>query len=306
MLSKFLTGKKKTSRTSLATQERIQNILGLQKLESMPVNAARAFELACSPDSDIALFTEVIESDEVLSAKIIRLANSVYYYRGQKATDIDSAVAFIGLEELRCLLSATLLQNFIKVQHKSREAVWENAIATAIMAKHLARSLKTVPPGEAFLCGIVHDVGKLMMVGKSGTMYEKAIERSCDEDSNVMSAEEEVFDVNHVEVGKWVAESWHFPESAISAISHHHEPWPKSPPGRGQEIEAWVLIKAADILCHSLGIGHLSYMKPLREKALKQVEQAFTACGLTKENGEQLLKRFLETFEDEMANYIGP
>lgn len=79
-----------------------------QKLESMPVQAAQAFQIASDPKAKQDDFVKIIEADEALSARIIRVANSVYFFRGTKATDIENAVNNIGLEELRCLISATM------------------------------------------------------------------------------------------------------------------------------------------------------------------------------------------------------
>ena len=89
-------------RTNLATANRIKNILGIRELESMPLQAARAFQLASDPKANSADFVHVIEQDEALGSKIIRVANSVYFFRGTKATDIEKAVNNIGLNELRC------------------------------------------------------------------------------------------------------------------------------------------------------------------------------------------------------------
>ncbi|MCB0324968.1 MAG: HDOD domain-containing protein [Bdellovibrionales bacterium] len=263
---------RKLQKTSVADEMRIKSILGIRKLESMPAQAARAFQLASNPNAKISDFVKVIEADEALSARIVRIANSVYFRRGEEAKDIEKAVANIGLNELRCLISATMLRSLLLGKHKAREQIWANAVATAICCRKLS-ARTNVGEGEAFLCGLLHDVGKLIMIRKNGELYERVLLKAAGGESSFVQAEDQVFDLNHIEVGRWIGEKWSFPEAAIRAIAFHHHSWPKDAAQRGRATSHAMLVKAADTIAHAAGIGHGANFRPFQQQADRELER---------------------------------
>ena len=289
-------------RTTPATAERIKNVLGIRQLESMPAQAARAFQLASDPKAKGADFVKVIESDEVIAARIIRIANSVYFFRGTAAADIDKAVANIGLDELRGLLSASMLKQLLQGRHASREQVWANSVATAICCRTLSR-FTNIPDGEAFLCGLLHDIGKLIMIRRGGDLYDRVIRKVVSDRKTFSEAEEEVFEINHVEVGTWVAETWTFPKNIIRAIGGHHNPWPKDPQLKGKGTSTAMLVKSADIIAHALGIGHPAGYMSFRARAEEELPEALDQLGISTKDGETFIQNFDRQFNEELGRY---
>lgn len=291
-----------TVRTAPATAERIKNVLGIRQLESMPAQAARAFQLASDPKAKGADFVKVIESDEVISARIIRVANSVYFFRGTPATDIDKAVANIGLDELRCLLSASMLRSLLQGRHPAREQIWANGVATGICARILS-SYTHISDGEAFLSGLLHDVGKLIMIRRGGELYDKVIRKVASDRLSFVDAEEAIFELNHVEVGKWVGEIWNFPKPAIAAISGHHDNWSKDQKKLAKLTPIHLLVKAADTISHAVGIGHPGHFASFKKHAQEELPLAFAQLGISENDGKAFLNRFERQFEDEYSRY---
>lgn len=289
------------SPTPRAVASRIKTILGIRQLEPMPSQAARAFQLASDPRATAADFVSVVESDEVISSRIIRIANSVYFFRGTAAVDIEKAVANIGLNELRCLLSATLLKSLLKGRQAEREQIWANAVATGICARQLSRYTNGIGDGEAFLCGLVHDLGKLIMLQRAPDLYRKVQQKLCSGEIDSIDAEEEVFEINHIEVGKWVAESWNFPKSAIMAISLHHEPWPKDITGKVTSTA--LLVKIADTIAHSQGIGHPPEQRKFQTRAENQLPNAVKLLGISTGDTGNLIQSFRAAFDKEYSLY---
>lgn len=288
-------------RTSPAVAQRIRDILGIREIEAMPLQAARAFQLASDPGARLGDFISVIESDEALSARVVRIANSVYFFRGTPATDIEKAVANIGLDELRCLLSASMLRSLLQSRHKVREQIWANSVATAICCRNLSRFSREISTGEAFLCGLLHDVGKLVMIRKGGALYEKAVSLVCSGDRTFVDAEEEVFELNHVEVGKWVGEQWNFPEQVLLAIAEHHHPWPTE---RAEDaLTVAQMVKAADCIAHAAAIGHPFQMRGFARRAEEELDQAFQIFNLGNEDRQSFMSYFKQQFEKEFALY---
>ncbi|HQH26767.1 MAG TPA: HDOD domain-containing protein [Oligoflexia bacterium] len=305
-----LFGKKKQSssfsaalaKTSIAVEMRMKETLGIQKLESMPVQAARAFQLASDPKATLADFVKIIESDEALSARIIRIANSVYFRRGEEVNDIAKAVASIGLNELRCLMSATMLRSLLQGKHSAREQIWANSVGTAICCRTLSRQTN-LAEGEAFLAGLLHDVGKLIMIRKSAKQYDKVLSIVSSGAKTFVQAEEEVFDFSHVDVGKWVAEKWNFPAPAVAAIAFHHGAWPQQPEQKGKGTSHAILVKACDVISHACGIGHPPVFRPFRVRAEEEIHLAFEQLGLAGQDHSGMLEQFRKQFNDEFALY---
>jgi putative nucleotidyltransferase with HDIG domain len=302
-ISKKTSSKVRERKTSPATAERIKNILGIRHLETMPAQAARAFQLASDAKSRAQDFINIIESDEALSAKVIRVANSVYFYRGTQALDIEKAVANIGLDELRCLLSAAMLKSLLAGKNPIRDQIWANSVATAIAAKNLTRYLDNIPSSEAFLCGLLHDVGKLVMVRKSGKLYEKVFSIANSEDLPFTDAEDRVFELNHIEVGQWVAEQWHFPLQVKEAIIGHHQPWPTMENDKGRNTKHAILIKCADTIAHAAAIGQPSHIRQIKLRAERELVKVEEQLCFSIEDKESFIKDFVKQFDNEFGLY---
>lgn len=289
-------------KTSLAVEMQIKNTLGIRKLESMPLQAARAFQLASDHKATTADFVKVIEADEALSARIIRIANSVYFRRGEEARDIEKAVANVGLNELRCLISATMLRSLLQGTHRAREQIWANAVGTAICCRQLSHFTRC-SEGEAFLCGLLHDVGKLIMIRRGGSLYEKVINLVSSGTKSFIEAEEEVFDLNHVDVGKWIGQVWHFPESAIRAIAFHHSSWSRDSKDCGKNTSPAMLVKACDMIAHAGGIGHPGNFRPFQDKAEEELPLAFKQLGIANQDEHALVEQIRRQFDEEFSLY---
>lgn len=289
---------RKLPQTPLAIADRIRNILGIRELELLPAQAARAFELASNPNSKSEDFISIIESDEALSSRVIRVANSVYFFRGTPAQDIEKAVANIGLDELRCLLSATMLKSLLQTKSAPREQLWGNSVATAITSRQIAKMTTHIVPGEAFLAGLLHDVGKLVMIRRGGSNYEKVLQIVAAGEKNFIEAEEAVFELNHVEVGKFIAEEWHFPRNIIHAIAFHHEPPPEE-----KKVSLPTLVQIADLVAHTNKLGHQPPLRGFSKKCRAQLVELLPRLKLTEEFIDDFGEKLSAQYEEELALY---
>ncbi len=260
MLEKIFRRKKPKAKpvnsVSFAIKETIYKVVGRDAIPSMPFAAQKAFKVATDPEADADDFVEVIESDEALAARIIKIANSVYYDRGKKSSTIQEAVNVIGLNEVRSFLNSSILANLFPSTHPLREQFWINDIATAIIAKRLAQMIS---PGQAdlyFLAGLMHDIGKLLLVQKSPHLYEAIIEKVKTKGTNFIENELEVFPFTHCDVGKLIAKKWGFSSFLATAIGLHHHSLEELEEIEESAAQTAAVIKAADLIAHSLGLGH--------------------------------------------------
>lgn len=299
-------GKKKEVKPELPTlssglRTTMNTFLGMKGIPAIPSSAQRTFSLAVDPNSTAKDFIEVIESDESLSARILRISNSVYFDRGTPSRNIEESVNKIGLNELRCILNANSLPELLPSNHPLRPQIWSNDIATAIIARTLSSSLAPALSGTAFLAGLMHDIGKLLLLQRTDGEYKKVTQLIQSGNYDFCAAEEEVMAFNHCELGQLIGEKWNFTPEIITVIREHHRPWSELPSTRPVSIVA--IVKAADLIAHALGIGHMTGFSKFRTRCDEQLDEAMTALGLPLNQKRSLLDQCLRTFEEESETY---
>lgn len=273
----------------------ILNVVGGKSIPAMPGAAQKAFQLATDPSAEARDFIEVIESDEALSARVIKIANSVFYDRGNKSTTIEASVTVIGINELRCLLNATALSEIFPSKHPARPMLWANDIATALIARNLAQRLLPGKEETAFLGGLMHDIGKLLLLQRSGEEYSRVLKLVEREGKTFCEAEEMRFPFTHIEVGQLIAERWNFTPELIDIIRLHHAPWSDS--DRAARTPTLVaVIKAADTIAHALGLGHPVGFSKLKTRALEELNDAWEVLKIPPEERKSCLENFEKTF----------
>lgn len=301
-------GKKKKSsssepkKLSAAVSESILAVVGARSIPPMPGAAQKAFQLSTDPNAEARDFVEVIESDEGLAARIIKIANSVFFDRGTPAKTIEGAVTVIGMNELRSLLSATTLSEIFPSRDPLRAQFWANDVATALIARQLAHRLLPQKQEIAFLAGLMHDVGKLLLVQRAYENYAKAVNLVERDGRPFESAEGEIFAFDHTEVGQLIGERWKFTTDLIEVIRHHHE---RIPEGTTTVQSLAHLVSVSDTCAHALGLGHAPRFGRLRNRAGEEVGSALRSIGIQDQEHKPLLASFQQLFDTEFELYRG-
>ncbi len=141
---------------SPAISAEILKFLGPRGIPVMPASAQRAFELSVKPNAEAREFVEVIASDESLSSRVLKIANSAFFDRGKKSSTIEEAVIVIGLSELQSLLSAATLSELFPSTNHLRKLLWEHDIAVALYARTISECTAPEQSGVAFIGGLMH------------------------------------------------------------------------------------------------------------------------------------------------------
>ncbi len=237
-------------------KEKVQNII---QLPALPAIAVEVASLIDNPDTSVSRITQVISADQVLTAKVLKIANSPFYGFQKKISTLDFAIMVLGFDSLKeILISVSLISAFKKKQDKyfnSRE-FWEHSLAAGIAARTLARQLGYRISGESFIAGLLHDIGILVTHQYFYEDYIRIVETVAEGKGNFEDIEQGVLFATHGEIGGWLAERWNLPDQLIEAIKFHHRP---DMAERNPQLTA--LIHFVDYLCHKLGIGSLSYEK---------------------------------------------
>lgn len=227
----------------------------LRKVNELPSLPAVVLELIHSfGDSNVSAeqLAVKISHDQAIAAKTLRLANSSFYGLPRQVTSIAEATAILGLRTLRSVATAAgLVGGFANSRCKGFDfdAFWRHSIGAALTARALARRTQ-LDEDTAFTLGLVHDIGRLVLVSSYENEYAQAIAYRVEHDCLMHAAERHHFGVDHAEVGGVIAEHWHFAPEVVAAISCHHRP-----PSAGKRSLTDV-VHVADNIAHGLDLSH--------------------------------------------------
>jgi len=229
-----------------------QSIIGLPTL---PTVITQMIGLIENPGTSAKEVSQLISTDQALTAKILKLANSAFYGFPRGISTVNQAVVVLGFETVKSLgLSISVLERFAVEEITSsfdRQKFWEHSISCGVAARLLAEKFNYHLRGEAFSCGILHDVGKLILSQYFAEEFNQVLLMSEEEYIHISKAEERVLGVTHTDIGRWLAEKWNLPSSLISAIAFHHKPSNSSK--NNSQLPS--LIHLADLLCRREAIG---------------------------------------------------
>jgi putative nucleotidyltransferase with HDIG domain len=302
MLGKLFGSKKpvkeETPHLPDGVRQTILDSLGCRSIPSMPQAAQKAFLLATNPTADARDYTEVLECDEGLSARVLKLANSVFYDRGGGSKTIPEAVMVVGISELKGVLNATALANIFPIRHPLRSHFWSHDIATALTARLLARNLLPSQADQVFLGGLMHDIGKLLLLQKHTDTYDKLCKRGISDGLSSVEAELLEYPFDHTHVGHLIAERWNFSEDLTAIIRNHHRPW-----GEISYLSPTGLVKAANIITHALGLVQDRESNLLRSVYEPLLDEAWEHLRLPKSSQDSVTREAQRSFEEEYELY---
>ena len=228
-----------------------QSIIGLPTL---PTVITQMIGLIDNPKTSARDVARLIATDQALTAKILKLANSAFYGFPRKISTVNHAIVVLGFETVKSLgLSVSVLERFAsggKDTSFDRQKFWEHSIACGVAARLLAGKLRYRVQGEAFAAGILHDIGKLILSQYFPDEFAEIMRLVREQDIYIGKAEEAVLGVTHAEIGHWLAEKWNLPGQLDDTIAFHHAPGRLE---RGAELPS--LIHLADFLCRREKIG---------------------------------------------------
>jgi putative nucleotidyltransferase with HDIG domain len=194
----------------------------LVALGAQRYSAVQILRLADSAKASTSDLARIVEADPVLSLRVVQLANSASYGLGGSVTSVGRAVALLGFSTVRALAASALLAMPDDAEDTRFEAgYWSHSLASAIAASVIARRT-SVPAGDAFTVGLLHDLGSAVLFRRFGTGYSAVRELAGTSASRQIDNEERAFGTNHCELGAALLEHMRFPVPIVSAIRQHH------------------------------------------------------------------------------------
>ena len=172
---------------------------------------------------------EIIRRDPSLTARLLRLVNSVYYGLSTPVNSIEEAVFYLGVRQIRQLVMVTpVIEDFTKLAGNTAFAwreFWQHCIGTAILTREVIGAQQTPADEVDYVAGLIHDVGKIVMAAVCPEHFE-AIYRHPDPNapSDLLAHETAVLGMDHAELGALYLQSHHLPDALVEIARHHHHP----------------------------------------------------------------------------------
>ncbi len=208
-------------------QELLETVLACPSLPSLPAIAVRVLELTQDPDVKLTEIAATIQNDQALATKILRTVNSSYYGLRKGCSTISHALVLLGLNPVKTLALGFSLVGTLKRGIEDpfdHVAYWRRGLYTAVGAKAIATAARYGEPEEAFLAGMMQDVGMIALYNALGDGYLKVMRNAGPDHDQLAAAELAAYELDHAAVGAALCSRWRLPDSLVQPIRFHGRP----------------------------------------------------------------------------------
>lgn len=193
----------------------------LSSLPTLPAFVTIITNMVDDDTSNAQEIGEIIQRDQVLSARILKLVNSPVYGFPRRISSVTHALVLLGFNVVKGLVLSTAVFTGLA---KDTSGLWDHSLGTAILARHIGQELGVQDPEECMIAGLLHDLGKVILSHLALEDYVGVIRTAHERGCHVAEVEREVFGVDHTRIALWLALRWHLPERLTDALTHHHTP----------------------------------------------------------------------------------
>ncbi len=273
-----------SDKEDLAIQEEIQRyfreVSEQYKLPPLPVVVTKALRLIRDPNMEVGKLSRLLANDPALVGRIISLSRSPIHGHRHLPENLEEGIPILGLQTLRRVLLTAGTQ-MLCIGHSEASAVlWDHSLATALAAETLARRVGQQNPDQAFLTGLLHDVGQMVLLNADPRGYEQ-LWRETHSDQNqfegsVIEWEKKAYEFDHARIGATVLYRWDMDrEMCIAVLRHHDYAVDRAP----SSLDS--LLRLADYITYVNDLGFLSKPPSPSQEVLE-----FFGCGSEEELGE--------------------
>lgn len=223
------------------------------ELPVLPVTSQKVLGLMSDPDVSIEKLKRLVMTDPALTAKILKVANSAFYGSYRNIENLSQAILRLGLNAVRNIVVATSMKNVYKRFGLAEKLIWEQMLGSALASSVIARQTRLVDHEDAFIGGLLHDIGKVVLNNEFPDKFARVMETVYNEQVPFETAEKEVFEFSQREVGAILVKKWGFPESLEFLIKYFDDNEALSRDRQIANLAA--IIALADRMCQKFGMG---------------------------------------------------
>ena len=220
----------------------------LENLPTLPGVVSKLSSMVESPTISTAQVGEMIQADQVLSAKVLRLINSAFFGFPGKISTVTHALVLLGFNAVKGLV---LTASVFDIMATEMLNLWKHSPGVSLASGIISRRINLADAEEIIVAGLLHDIGKVALKVEGPEHFDDVMEKVNADQTLFIDAENEVLGFNHTKVGEWLCEKWNLPPNLRDPITMHHQPnLARNAP------EATAVVHMADILVRSLDFGN--------------------------------------------------
>lgn len=227
----------------------------VEKMPAFPQAVTRVLDLTSRAECSPKELVKVIERDPIMTVKVLKLVNSAYYGLSKPIKSINHAVVYVGFNTIKNLSLTIAAIGMLPKKNEIRFDMNEflmHSLGVAGVSKILANKLgirdKDTP--DYYVAGLLHDFGKVVLTQFKPQEFRQALDMAADGNMPLFEAEQEIFGIDHAEIGGLLAESWKLPEALVDCIRNHHKPEAETENSKMRDS-----IYAANLIVHSIPFG---------------------------------------------------
>ena len=224
------------------------------EIPTIPDVASQALRLMSDPDVSGAQLARTISQDQGLTAKVLKVANSALYALPREVKNLQQAAMVLGFKTLKSIVISASCRSIYKRFGMLERALWTHSVASAMASHTLAQQLDLKYRDDAFVAGLMHDVGKVVMNNGERDKYKEAVRLAQAENLSSVDSERQIFGFSHVDVGVVLVQRWELTTALEHAVFLHHDP-ELADSIAGDYKELVYTTHLANQICHHLGLG---------------------------------------------------
>jgi len=237
------------------TTTKLNNIvMTTRDLPAMPQVASKVLEISSDPNTSALQLQQVISDDQAMTARILKIANSAMYSCSRKIKTLTDAIVMLGFNSIRSLVVTSAARNLYNTRSShtglKERLLWEHSIGSAFACRLLIQDRIPALTEEAFLAGLMHDIGKLVLNLRVPESFDEVVQVVYNENRSFWRTEQEILGFDHCHVGAALVNKWKLSPLLEDVIRSHHTPAALSP-----ENPLLLYLDLSNKLCRKMGIG---------------------------------------------------
>ena len=255
-----------------------------RSIPTLPGVIAKLSSLADNDKVSVQEMARVVSSDQVLSAKVLRLVNSPFYGFSGRVSTVSNALILLGVNVVKSL---AISSSIFDIMEKNVVGLWEHSLGAGVAASIISRHLKLPEAEEIATAALLHDIGKVIIKMNLRNDYDELLKTIAEKDISMLESEREMLGTDHAKIGEWLSRSWYLPEKLIEPIAFHHD----VAKSVHQQVKTAV-VHVSDVLVKASAFGFSG------DEYVPQIQPAaWSKLGLS----EEMLGTIVEELEDKLV-----
>ncbi|KAB0667438.1 HDOD domain-containing protein [Oryzomonas japonica] len=265
-------------------------IMNASDLPTIPVVATKVMQLVGSETTTSEELAKIVAADPAVAARVLKISNSSFYGCQRQIQTLSHAIMILGFSTLKSLVVAASVKQVYKPYGLTEKMLWEHSFGAGLAARIIAGVTRLVNEEEAFLGGLFHDIGKIIMNTMDSQQFQAVMQKCYNDRISFLEAERQVYPYSHADVGALVIKKWNFPTILMQAVQKHHT-FDFADDEDPYQMRLTSVVGLANLFCHRVGAG----MREPEEISLHETPPAII-LNIDEKEMNFLLETFVESF----------